>query len=410
MDRSFDPSPEELRILDELAAQVPDIQDMLVERHPAIRQPDRAAHQHQVAGGVVRLEIAAELPAELDGIGVFRAGTATKGVGRISTGMGCPHLETDPDFLGLMLAFQTPEKQRVDFLAINDPAAPADDAEVFLDVLAASADAAGAEIPFGDAGELDLGNLTAAQGKMLEGLRKRLGLVRAVAVYLHLVKQTARTALSSTAVQPYWTGVVETGGRLGKFKFVPPEKAGHRALHPGERYLTDDWSERVAAGAISFGLWWIPYLSDDETPLTGLTKGWREDHAVLTGAVYFERADPDSRASRLVALLASEMGANPGNWVRGAHSRAGDLPSTRFGAARQRAYGVGQEHRGALPAAAYQSFFDGGGTIDGALAAELERRHDAKKASGHAGPSLAPDRPRRQRGVGGASPPDGERA
>jgi hypothetical protein len=41
------------------------------------------------------------------------------GIGRISTGLGCPHAETDPDFLGLMVAFRAGDGRLVDFVTIN---------------------------------------------------------------------------------------------------------------------------------------------------------------------------------------------------------------------------------------------------------------------------------------------------
>ena len=51
--------------------------------------------------------------------------------------------------------------------------------------------------------------------------------------------------------------------------------------------------------------------------------------------VTFPMADPESMDAKLMALLASEMGANPGNWIQDDPSeRASDLPATEFTAAR----------------------------------------------------------------------------
>ncbi len=53
----------------------------------------------------------------------------------MSTGLGCPHAETDPDFLGLMVAFRMRSGRRIDFITINDPGSPTDTPEEFLALL-----------------------------------------------------------------------------------------------------------------------------------------------------------------------------------------------------------------------------------------------------------------------------------
>ncbi|MGQ0648915.1 MAG: hypothetical protein ACT4P7_15260 [Gemmatimonadaceae bacterium] len=375
MDWRFEGTPTEIAELRAVVAEIPDIQRELLANHDALSHADRGAHQQQIGAAVVRLVVADQLPRELDGVGLFQRGTTASGVGRISTGLGCPHLETDPDFLGLMVAFQTPRGERVDLLAINDPGAPTDTPEEFVALLAATAAAAGAGVPFGDVGQLDLGNLAAGQAKLFNALRKRLGIGRATAVFLHVARQTARTVLSSSAVQPYWTGVVEASGVHGKFSFVPHVKVNeHRALRPGERYMSDDWKARGSAGDIGFALNWIPFLSDKETPLRAPSRRWAETHATPVGSVTFLQAT-DPRQARLVNLLATYMGANPGNWigVRDGAARP-EFSGTSFAAARKIAYALSQETRGALPQQAYASFFTSGGTISDDLERELERR------------------------------------
>jgi hypothetical protein len=73
----FDPTSDARRALEKLADEIPEIQQTLIKNQHQLKSPDRAAHQQQIAH---------------------------VGIGRVSTGLGCPHLETDPDFLGLMLA------------------------------------------------------------------------------------------------------------------------------------------------------------------------------------------------------------------------------------------------------------------------------------------------------------------
>jgi hypothetical protein len=288
-----------------------------------------------------------------------------------------------------MLAFRVAGR-RVDFLGINDPTSPTDTPEEFVAVLAATAEAAGVEVPFGKVGALDLGNFTAAQLKMFETLRERLGSKRATQIYSHIVKQTARTWTSSTAYQQYWTGIVRLGDTLGKFTLVPTEADNrHRTVAPGERYFADDWCARNAAADISFGLFWIPYVSDTETSLERLTDAWVEQQRVEIGRVTFPRADPDVHGTKLFALLAAEMGANVANWIddRGPAGAGPRVPATRFSAARSLAYRESQRGRSALPETLYESVFESG-EISPELAAELIRRYRAKRAAGHAAPNL----------------------
>jgi hypothetical protein len=84
------------------------------------RRSERVAHQYQIAGGKVSLRIATELAPYLDGVGRFKPGAEYAGVGRVSTGLGCPHPETSSDFLGLRLAFVTDEGHRVDFIPLHN--------------------------------------------------------------------------------------------------------------------------------------------------------------------------------------------------------------------------------------------------------------------------------------------------
>lgn len=375
MDWQFDASREALEQLERTVSEIPAIQRTLVTNHAALHRMDRAAHQQQIGAGKVVFEAASELPRELTGVGLFHPGLSTIGLGRISTGLGCPHIETDPDFLGLMLAFQTGARERVDFLGINDPSAPTDTVAEFVALLAATAAAAGAKIPFGAVGQLELGNLAAAQASLFHALARRLGFARAVGIYLHLVRQTARTALSSSAIQQYWTGVVEARTTLGKFTFVPePQVHGRRSLRPGARYLSEDWKRRARAANVAFAVRWIPFVNEKETPLVKLSHKWSEVGAVPIGSATFIRAEAGSREERLLPLLASEMGANPGNWVSGREVSSSGFPITTFAAGRQLAYALSQKSRGALPEASYQEFFDSGGTIGPALEAELLRR------------------------------------
>jgi hypothetical protein len=301
--------------------------------------------------------------------------------------LGCPHIETDPDFLGLMLAFRAPDGRRVDFIAINDPTAPTDHAEDFIALLRATADAAGAEVPFGDLGKLDLGNLLASQSKLLLSLARHAG-THAPRIAAHVVKQTTRTVLSSSAYQTYWTGVVRARNLLGKFAIVPTEDVNaHREFAPRGNHLSMDWKKRQSNGPLDFRLYWIPFRSERETPLEKLSKEWKEEHRTLVGTATFPQNDPETRDAKLLALLASEMGANPGNWIEDDSGQSPDLPATDFTAARFLVYRKSQQGRGALPEGSYSTYFERG-EVSRELADELVRRYEHKRAAGHAVPAL----------------------
>lgn len=377
----FRPTPEDLDAIREDVSEVREIQETLLERHEGVRCPDRVAHEYQIAGSPVRLRVADELPRELEGVGLFLPGSEHTGIGRISTGLGTPHVEPGLDFLGLMLAFRTEEGARVDFLAINHPAAPTDDHRQFVDVLHATAGAADAGIPFvGQLGVRDLIDTAAVQTEFFLTLKKRMGFMRALKTAAHLIRQTQRTFHSETAYQAYWTGIVEAGGTAGKLTLVPIRGEGPDEAE-GERRLTEDWRRRQGAGDVEFLLHWIPFLDEDQTPTDELTEPWEEGHRRLAGTVVFPRIDPDSEEARLWADLAAEMGANPGNWVRNRDNAVGE-PATEFGAARKIAYGLSQEGRNALPPDLYQEVFRTG-EIDEGLARELKRRRKEKEEVGH---------------------------
>jgi|SRR5688572_3642522 hypothetical protein len=384
MSQRYAPTPDERRALEQLAEQVAGVQRTLVDNHPKLTQPDRGAHQPQLGAGKVLLHVTGNLPAELDGLGIFKSTGATPliGIGRMSNGLGCPHAETEADFLGLMVAFRAADGRRVDFITINDPGAPTDTPKEFVALLKATADAA-----VGNDGA-GLVNMLASQTRLLAGLVRHAGL-QAPAIATQVIRQTGRTTRSSTAYQQYWTGVVRARDVLGKFTFVPVHDVNeHRPSQAGDRYLTEDWTRRLAAGPFEFRLYWIPFLDEGRTPLKDLTRGWEEDHRALAGTVTFPAADPAALETKLVALLATEMGANQGNWIeddRGA--AAPDLPATEYTAARFLAYRVSQRKRNALPEAQYASFFDTG-SIEPALATELMKRYQQKRAAGHHIPAV----------------------
>jgi len=380
--KPFRPRLQDLdRIAGEVAS-IPRIQTQLLTHHPELVSPDRGAHQYQIAGSRVTLEIGPALPAELEGVGLFVPGSSHHGIARLSTGLGYPHLETDPDFLGLMAAFRTEAGQRVDFLAINDPTSPTDNHRDFITVLEATAASAGAEAPFGGkAGELDLLDLVAAQTKFAAALVRAMGIKHGLKALGHIVEQTFTTARSSTAYQTYWTGVVEVSGTAGKVVFVPDrDDNALRDLRPGEHHLTEEWRARQAAGEIVFQIHWLPFISQQETPTDQLTEAWVERRQPI-GRLRFPQSEPDSEEAWLWAALAAEMGANPGHWVRDRGARI-KHPGTPFGVARQLAYQLSQQGRDVLPEAAYQEVF-ASGQISEVLAAELRRRRAAKQTAGH---------------------------
>ena len=376
----FDPTPEQRRELENIANGVPAVQRTFVKNHPQLAMPDRGAHQQQLAGSKVILTVKHQLPPALDGLGVFGETDRSApqvGIGRMSTGLGCPHAETDPDFLGLMVAFRTRSGRRVDFITINDPGSPTDTPEEFLALLQATADAAGTP------------SQLVSQTKLLASLTRHAGF-RAPAIATQVIRQTHRTVRSASAYQQYWTGIVRARDVLGKFTFVPESDVAMGADSKREpTHLTKDWRTRQSADALAFELRWIPFVNDRTTPLDDLTREWAHDHEVPVGTVVFPKTDPDTMQARLTALLASELGANPGNWEETPGASPSTLPGTRFTAARQLAYRASQQARDVLPEATYQSFFETG-EISAMLGNELIRRYQAKRAAGHWVPDIGP--------------------
>jgi hypothetical protein len=379
----FQASAEDLERIGRDVSEIDAIQRKLVEKSHQLKQPDRVAHQYQIAGGKVVLTVALDLPEALRGVGLFQPGAVHLGIGRISTGLGVPHVEPSLDFLGLRLAFQTPRGQRVDFLGINDPGAPVDNHIDFISVLHATAESAGVDLPvIGNLGDHELVNLLATQGVFATALAQRMGVQGALHVVPHLLKQTKRTIHSITAFQSYWTGIFNLGGVAGKFTFVPASP-GHDSPSPApaKRLFSEDWRNRQRGASVVFDMCWIPFLDEERTPMSTLSRDWSEAHKQHAGSVAFPALDPDSEEAQLWFDLSAEMGANPGNWVS---DREGTLigPATEFETARQIAYRLSQEGRRVLVAPSYAAVFSTG-TIDETLAAELRRRRSAKTQQGH---------------------------
>jgi hypothetical protein len=379
----FRPTSDNLKEIAGDVSEIGAIQQKALETNKGLTLPDRVAHQYQIAGGKVVFRAAAEPPEPLREVGIFQPGGESIGIGRISTGLGTPHIETNPDFLGLMMAFQTKNGKRVDFLAINDPTAPADSHKDFMSILHATGEAAGAEVPFvGDWGAYNSLNLAAEQLEFGKALKDRMGFIKAGHTLLHLTRQTTRTFRSSTAYQTYWTGVEEIGGTAGKFTFVPVQDENTPPnFRPGERHLSEEWRKRQQEGEVEFRLYWIAYLNEEKTPTRALTAPWEEDHKQLVGTAAFAGTDPASEEAQLWAILASEMGANPGNWV---HDQGDTIreAATEFGSARKIAYRLSQEGRGALEPQWYRAIFETG-QIASDLAEELKRRRGVKLEANH---------------------------
>ena len=58
----YNPTPDERRALEALAEEVAGVQRTFVANHPGLAQPDRGAHQPQLGGGKVLLQVNDTLP------------------------------------------------------------------------------------------------------------------------------------------------------------------------------------------------------------------------------------------------------------------------------------------------------------------------------------------------------------
>ena len=374
-DFPFRPTAEQLSDLRANVAPISDIQEQLRANDPAqLIVNDRVAHQYQIAGGKVLLRIESQLPEKLRGVGLFQPESQYTGIARISTGLGCPHNENLPDFLGIRLAFRTPTGRRVDFLGINHPASPTDNHLQFIKLLEATANASGS-------------GFVTSNLELLASLAGGLGPPQGLQTFTHVVDQTVRTTVSTTAYQTYWTGIEETGGPPGKFKIEPLKNENPVRIGVlDDRHLTAEWRKRQAEGPIEFHLYWLSFIDHDATSLVTLTRAWHENPQ-LVGHLTFPQCDYTAPDARLWAALAAEMGANPGNWI---HDRNDTIPqpATEFGVARKLAYEKSQAGRDALPESAYATVFKSG-MIDPVLTEVLNARRRKKEQERHI--DAAPD-------------------
>ena len=142
----------------------------------------------------------------------------------MSTGLGCPHAETDPDFLGLMVAFQARSGRRIDFVTINDPTSPTDTPEEFVALLQATADAAGG--PARESGETAAQPGAARRDQGGLDCRARVG-----------------SDAPHDAVQrlPHMDRHRPRADTFGKFTFVPVDPPVQSSHGRGSKQLTEDW-------------------------------------------------------------------------------------------------------------------------------------------------------------------------
>lgn len=270
-----------------------------------------------------------------------------------------------------------PEERRVDFIAINHPASPTDDHQSFVALLHATV----ASTRVAEAvGRLPIVRSVASSLGLTAALIREMGVVKGTRTAVHVARQTLRTARSKSALQPYWTAVVEIGGQSGKFIFLPGEASVEPAqTGPRSQRLTRDWQGRQAAGPVTFDAYWTPFIDEASTSKTHLSRAWQErPHPI--GQVVFPQQLPEDETAGLWAVLADEMGAHPGNWV-GARNGSIDN-SVEFAAARTIAYRSSQSGRNALPADTYREVFMSG-QLPPSLETELRRRWNLKLASGH---------------------------
>lgn len=371
----FRPGTDDLRRIAADVAEVSAIQHQLRDRHSGLKCLDRAAHEYQVAGSNVLLRVADRLPDGFSGVGLFVPGTEHIGVGRISTSLGTPHVESIPDFLGLRASFLTALGQPVDFLGVSSPVLPVDNRLDGMHFLRATADAAGPR-------SVGSAPLAVDHALMRASLTRSMGAGKAEKTLALIAQLSARTALPGTAYQSYWTGVVEVSGTLGRFTLTPlPSSNSVHSWGSREHYLTIDWAERQASGDVVFEIYWIRYLDEIRTSLEHFTQPWSEGHKSIVGHLVFPQTAPRTAEAGLWAALAAEMAANPGNWVCDAADSVRE-PSTEFGLTRKLAYERSARGRDALSLDAYRAALQAG-RIDDRLAAELERRTERKRRLGH---------------------------
>ena len=120
----FDPTPAAMASLAAAVDEIPAIQARLVERDPKLKHGDRVAHQQQIAGGLAKLTVAAQLPKVLEGVGLFIAGATYTGIGRISNGLGAPTLKPIPIFSGSCSRFVLAGGESISSASTTPPRQP----------------------------------------------------------------------------------------------------------------------------------------------------------------------------------------------------------------------------------------------------------------------------------------------
>ena len=264
MPKFFDPTPEQQRELEDIAAAIPGVQKTFVVNHPQREAPDRGAHQQQIAGvegDADRGRHAAACTGQPRRLSSTPIRSAAGRHRQDSTGLGCPHAETDADFLGLMVAFRTRGRtpHRPDHHRRSDDRRP---------TRRKSSSRSCRRPPMPRAPPA----CSPHRPRCWQAWRGTPGFGAGASPRTSPRRRTGRCVRRS-AYQRYWTGIVRARDVLGKFTFVPASEVGRGRVARCTRF-TDDWRARQSAGDLAFDLRWIPFIDDRRTPAEDLTRPW----------------------------------------------------------------------------------------------------------------------------------------
>ena len=310
----FNPTAEETRALEALIAEITQHSGQAGRQPPQLTRPDRGAHQQQLAGGKVLLTLERSLPPALDGLGVFEHdGLCRSALRWHRQDVDRPRVPACGDRSGFPGADgRVPGKVGpADRLRHDQRSHLADRyARGVHRAAPGNRGCRGCPGPARQPGEAAAEPRAARRDQGRADCHARHGSDAPDGPFQQRLSSSTGPASSARATRSASSPSCR-------------RPAGAGAQGRGPKQFTDDWRARTAAGPLTFELHWIPFLNERETPLDDLTTAWRDQHKVRVGTVVFPQVNAETRESKLIALLASELGANPGNWQETTDAAAG---------------------------------------------------------------------------------------
>jgi hypothetical protein len=294
-------------------------------------QVHRGFHVKSHAGLRAEFRVLDDIPADAKH-GVFKEARTFSAWVRLTNGFSAARPDWFPDLLGFAVKLQDVEGTKLlegeehsgtqDFLALNHPYVPADNAGELM-IMSMSA-----------------ANVLSAPVKLVQGL----GLTKALRIMLWTFGWTPHRLLMRSVVTEDFSSLspITVGPHAVKFTWRPQQRVATKPRNASWRnYLRDELRQRLAENDIRYDFLVQFYVDPQETPIDG-AHAWNPEDTpfVKLAELTIPRCDLDSPESRRAETYLNGASFNP--W----HAISEHRPLGNIQRARRVIYQASAKHRG----------------------------------------------------------------